>query len=54
MAVVATHPLTRDETWLKAEPGSLLMFSGGELLKTFPPVPGYRPYSSEAPPWAPG
>jgi predicted glutamine amidotransferase len=39
MAVVATEPLTRDETWTTAEPGTLWVFSGGNLLKTFPPSP---------------
>jgi predicted glutamine amidotransferase len=36
MAVVATEPLTRDETWTKATPGTLWVFRAGELLATFP------------------
>ncbi|WP_437592407.1 class II glutamine amidotransferase [Sorangium sp. So ce1000] len=36
MAVVATEPLTRDELWLKATPGTLWVFRAGELLATFP------------------
>jgi predicted glutamine amidotransferase len=51
MAVVATAPLTRDEAWVKHEPGSLLVFGKGDLLHTFDPPPGYVPYSSVAPAW---
>jgi glutamine amidotransferase len=54
MAVVATHPLTRDETWHKVAPGSLLVFSQGDLLHKFDPPPGYKAGSSIAPPWEPG
>jgi glutamine amidotransferase len=36
MAVVATEPLTRDELWSKATPGTLWVFRAGELLATFP------------------
>jgi glutamine amidotransferase len=53
MVVVATHPLTRDETWQRADPGSLLVMSGGDVIRSFAPVPGYQPASSEAPPWEP-
>ena len=53
MAVVATAPLTRDEAWIKAEPGSLLVFGNGDLLHTFEPPPGYLPGSSVAPAWEP-
>ena len=53
MAVVATAPLTRDEAWVKTEPGSLLVFGKGDLLHTFDPPPGYLPASSVAPPWQP-
>ena len=35
MAVIATHPLTRDEPWQKATPGTLWVFRAGELLATF-------------------
>jgi len=54
MAVVATAPLTRDENWVKAAPGTLWVFSRGELLRTYSPSPSYRSPSSEAPPWQPG
>ncbi len=54
MTVVATQPLTRDETWQKTEPGSLLILSGGDVIRTFAPPPGYEAPSSEAPPWEPG
>jgi predicted glutamine amidotransferase len=54
MAVVATAPLTRDETWVKAAPGTLWVFSRGDLVRTFSPPPDYQPASSEAPAWAPG
>jgi predicted glutamine amidotransferase len=37
MAVVATEPLTRDETWHKGVTGQLWVFSNGELIKTFTP-----------------
>lgn len=37
MAVVATEPLTRDETWTKAKPGTLWVFCRGELLASFEP-----------------
>jgi predicted glutamine amidotransferase len=36
MAVIATEPLTRDETWNKATPGTLWVFRAGELICTFP------------------
>jgi predicted glutamine amidotransferase len=53
-AVVATAPLTRDEAWTRAAPGSLLVLSGGDVLHTFSPAPGYIPPASKAPPWQPG
>ena len=53
MALVATAPLTQEEQWRKAEPGSLWVFSKGELLKTYEPPPNYRAPSSVAPPWQP-
>ncbi|HEY6878100.1 MAG TPA: class II glutamine amidotransferase, partial [Polyangiales bacterium] len=47
MAVVATEPLTRDETWHKGVTGQLWVFSNGELLKTFTPeVPRPTPLVS--------
>lgn len=53
MAVVSTAPLTRDEPWVRAQPGTLWVFTGGDLLHAFPPAPGYQPASSQAPAWAP-
>jgi glutamine amidotransferase len=35
MAVVATFPLTRDEAWETAAPGTLWVFRGGDLVTTF-------------------
>jgi glutamine amidotransferase len=35
VAVVATFPLTRDESWEAASPGMLWVFRGGDLLATF-------------------
>jgi glutamine amidotransferase len=34
VAVVATVPLTRDETWTEGVPGNLWVFSGGQLRAT--------------------
>ncbi len=34
VAVVATMPLTRDESWTQGEPGSMWVFRGGKLIKT--------------------
>jgi glutamine amidotransferase len=34
VAVVATLPLTRDETWIAGEPGTLWVFRDGRLAKT--------------------
>ena len=34
VAVVATMPLTRDETWTAGEPGTMWVFSKGKLSKT--------------------
>jgi predicted glutamine amidotransferase len=36
LAVIATEPLTRDETWEKATPGTLWVFRAGERLLSFP------------------
>jgi predicted glutamine amidotransferase len=35
LAVVATEPLTRGETWQKAAPGTLWIFGDGQLIATF-------------------
>jgi glutamine amidotransferase len=53
MAVVSTVPLTRDENWTKARPGTLWVFSAGSLLHSFQPPPDYVSPSSQAPAWAP-
>jgi predicted glutamine amidotransferase len=34
VAVVATMPLTRDETWIAGEPNTMWVFRGGGLVKT--------------------
>jgi predicted glutamine amidotransferase len=54
MAVVATAPLTRDETWHRAAPGTLWIFSRGDLVQTFEPPSDYEVGSSVAPAWQPG
>ncbi len=36
VAVVATLPLTRDETWTRAEPNTLWVFRAGRLAATLP------------------
>jgi predicted glutamine amidotransferase len=53
MAVVATHPLTRDESWDKATPGTLWVFKAGSLLHSFTPSADYQAPNSTAPAWAP-
>jgi predicted glutamine amidotransferase len=58
LAVVATQPLTRDETWVRATPGTLWVFHDGELVKTFDGLPeaahvaatAWRPSSGAVPP----
>jgi len=54
MAAVATAPLTRDEQWVKATPGTLWVLQHGDLVRTFDPSPHFRPGESKAPPWQPG
>lgn len=34
VAVVATMPLTRDETWTAGEPGTMWVFQGGRITRT--------------------
>jgi len=53
MAVVSTVPLTRDESWTRARPGTLWVFSDGKLVHSFLPPADYQAPSSEAPAWAP-
>jgi glutamine amidotransferase len=36
VAIVATAPLTRNETWVHGVPGNLWVFSGGKLCTTLP------------------
>jgi len=36
VAVVATAPLTRDETWIAGQPGTLWVFRRGKLTHTLP------------------
>jgi glutamine amidotransferase len=50
MAVVATEPLTRDETWEKATPGMLWVLGGGELVARFPGNEGAPPSAAPARP----
>jgi predicted glutamine amidotransferase len=53
IAVVATIPLTREEKWERAKPGTLWVFAHGELLHQFEPVADYKPASSIVPAWEP-
>ena len=39
VAVVSTEPLTRGEPWIRATPGTLLVFQDGVLVETFPGLP---------------
>jgi hypothetical protein len=50
---VSTAPLTRDETWMKAQPGTLWVFRGGDLIRIFEPAPDYVSGPSKPPAWAP-
>jgi predicted glutamine amidotransferase len=52
LAVVATAPLTRDETWLPATPGTLWVFRDGELVATFDGLPEAAEIAKTA--WRPG
>ena len=40
VAVIATNPLTENESWVVHDPGTLLMFSEGEIVNTFKTIPG--------------
>jgi predicted glutamine amidotransferase len=42
MAAVATTPLTRNEHWVKGNPGTLWTFANGQLIDSFAPQPTYR------------
>lgn len=50
LAVVATEPLTRDETWDKATPGTLWVFGSGERLATFAPPSAETAAAPDTPP----
>lgn len=52
VAVVATSPLTRDEEWLRATPGTLWVFRDGELVRTFEGLPEAARVAETA--WRPG
>jgi glutamine amidotransferase len=52
LAVVATQPLTRDETWTRATPGTLWVFHDGQLVKTFAGLPEAAHVAETA--WRPG
>lgn len=52
LAVVATAPLTRDETWTSATPGTLWVFHDGALVKTFAGRPEAAQVAITA--WRPG
>ncbi len=47
VAVVATTPLTTNETWIQGRPGDLWVFDGGQLRATLQPSP--RPRSRGVP-----
>jgi predicted glutamine amidotransferase len=40
VAVVATHPLTANEIWEIHEPGTLLLFQGGEIIQRYKTLAG--------------
>lgn len=40
VAVIATNPLTENETWLTHAPGTLLLFSEGEIIQEYKTTPG--------------
>lgn len=40
VAVIATNPLTENETWTLHEPGTLLLFVEGEILESYKTIPG--------------
>jgi predicted glutamine amidotransferase len=51
LAVTATAPLTRDEEWLTATPGTLWVFRDGELVASFAGLPGAAHVAATA--WRP-
>jgi glutamine amidotransferase len=52
VSVVATSPLTRDEEWVRATPGTLWVFRDGELLQSFPGLTEAARIAETA--WRPG
>lgn len=40
VAVIATNPLTENETWLIHEPGTLLLFADGNIIQEYKTTPG--------------
>lgn len=40
VAVIATNPLTENEAWQTHTPGTLLLFSDGEIIKEYKTIPG--------------
>jgi predicted glutamine amidotransferase len=51
LAVVATAPLTRDEAWVRASPGTLWVFRDGELVRSFEGLPDAAQVAANA--WRP-
>ena len=52
VAVVATEPLTRGEPWIRATPGTLLVFQDGVLVKAILGLPEATRVAATA--WRPG
>ena len=48
----ATSPLTRDEEWVRATPGTLWVFHDGALVRTFEGLPEAAHVAATA--WRPG
>lgn len=44
VAVIATNPLTENETWKPHDPGTLLLFVEGEITREFKTIPGPDKY----------
>ena len=40
VAVIATNPLTENETWTTHQAGTLLMFVEGEIAQVYTTIPG--------------
>jgi glutamine amidotransferase len=48
VAVVATEPLTRDETWHEGTPGTMWVFNQGRLRATLPSLAQRTPATAAA------